>query len=178
MGTVYVYSKSLNNTLKAITHLYFTIPSMGLEIHPGQFFYGTHHTIGMFRKNSVCIGEKTLCKKCMEILLKESNDLTEAWYYPIINCESMTRGLLYSNPISIQTIFLTIIVTFFIIGLIESIYLYICLIFIILLILFNNVNILYSVDVCPHYIELAKSNGSYTKDLGIIRNTLSPPRNY
>lgn len=162
MGTVYVYSKSLNNTLRAITHLYFTIPSMGLEIHPGQFFYGTHHTIGAFRKNSICIGEKTLCDKCMNKLLIQSGDLTDAWYYPIINCESMTRGLLYDNAISIQTIFLTIILTFFIIGLIESIYLYICLIFIILLILFNNVNILYSVDVCPHYIDHQQSNGSDT----------------
>lgn len=153
MGTVYIYSKSLNNTLKTITHLYITIPSLDMEIHPGQFFNGTHHKLGTFSKNSICVGQKTLCKKCMDLLLLKSIDLVDAWYYPIINCETLTRGLLYDNAISVQTIFLTIIVTFFIIGLMKSIYLLVCLFFIILLILFNNTTVLYSVDACPHYIE-------------------------
>jgi len=150
----------VNKTFRIITHIYFTIPSLNLEIHPGQFFHGTHHTLGAFKRASVCVGEKKLCEKCLKDLLRNSINLTDAWYYPVINCETMTRGLIYTNPISIQTIFLTIIITFFIIGILTPIYLLGSLFFTIGLILFNNINVLYSVDTCEHYSVF--ENGSYS----------------
>ncbi|QLI62442.1 Ac81 [Dikerogammarus haemobaphes nudivirus] len=150
MTSVFIYSKAINKTLRVITHIYFTIPSLDLEIHPGQFFNGTHHKLGTFKRESVKIGEKKLCDICLQKLLQISLDLTSAWYYPIINCESLTRGLIYTNPISLQTIFLTIILTFFIIGILTPIYFFCSLFFTISLIVHNNINIFYSVDMCLH----------------------------
>lgn len=152
MTTVYIYSKSLSNTCRLLTHFYFTIPKLDLEIHPGQFFSGTHHKLGTFKKHSVIVGEKVMCETCVDELLRDSRNLTDAWYYPVINCESLTRGLLYKNPISIQTILLTIVITFFLIGIAMPIYFIASLFFTILLILFNNIHVSYSVATCGHPI--------------------------
>lgn len=148
--TVEIYSKSFKNTLNIFLHNYFSIPKLSLDIHPGQFLFGTHHTKGSFPNRTNKIGEVILCEKCLKNLLEKSQNLINAWYYPIINCETLTRGLVYENPISYQTILVTLIFTSFILAISNISMIFVTIFFIIILIYLNNSRKMFGNSKCRH----------------------------
>lgn len=154
--TVEVYSKSIKNTLSLFTHNYFAIPALNLEIHPGQYLYGTHHDRGRFSKRSILIGKLNLCGNCLERLMKTSANLFDVWYYPLINCETLTRGLLYHDAISYQTVFGIIIFTAFVIGINKPIMFIVGLFFLFILLVINNLKFIYREKECIHLKEELK----------------------
>lgn len=133
-----LFTKSCKNTCNVITHFYISIPHIQLDIHPGQFTFGTHHTTGTFPKNTKLIKTMYFCPNCLEYLLKRSKNLIDTWYYPIINCESLTRGLTQNVPISIQTILLTVAFTSLVVGIFNPYFLLVSILFVLILVVFNN----------------------------------------
>ncbi|UVX94937.1 Ac81-like protein [Callinectes sapidus nudivirus] len=149
--TVTIYTKYLKNTCGLFVHNYIAFPELGLEIHPGRFFYGTHHNFGKFNKRTVPVKNMKFCGICVKHLLDQSNDLVNIWYYPILNCETLTRGLTQHLPISIQTILITGIFTTFIIGIQKPQLFIISLLFLIILLIYNNSCYKMLTDHCIHY---------------------------
>lgn len=106
MHTLEVCHKSVKNTLGLFNHYFVRIPSLYLEIHPGAYYGGTHHNLDTTKKY-VITETIVCCNDCLDHILTESLNMTHLWYYPIINCETLTRGLCNKVPISIQTILFT-----------------------------------------------------------------------
>lgn len=156
---VIVCYKTINSTWGLFNHYFFKIPHINLEIHPGNYKLGTHHTDG-FTKYYIEYEYRWLCNNCLKILLELSSNLYKVWYYPYINCETLTRTLIGSTPISFQTIYVTIIIA----SLISCIFLVWMIpvsIFIILLFIYNN-NCYFPVH--ESYCEHLKRDGQYEFD--------------
>lgn len=148
--TVNVYTKYIKNTCGLFVHNYLTIPAIELEIHPGRFYYGTHHTLGRFKRNSMCVKQMLFCSVCIRDLLQRSLDLVDIWWYPILNCETLTRGLTQHFPLSIQTLLITGIFTTFIMGFKYSCFFIITIILSLMLLLYNNTSYKFLKDCCVH----------------------------
>nr|WOZ57658.1 ac81-like protein [Menippe mercenaria nudivirus] len=131
-------------------HNYLAIPAFDLEIHPGRFFYGTHHNYGAFKNRSYCVKSMQFCKKCVTVLLKQSENQDSTWWYPIMNCETLTRGLTQHLPLSIQTILITGIFTTFILGIEKATFFIVTIIFILMLLIYNNTSYKLLKDRCVH----------------------------
>lgn len=147
---IIIYSKYVKNTFGIFVHNYFAIPELKLEIHPGRFYFGTHHNIGKFIRNSKCVKCMKFCGICIKLLLKQSIDMDDIWWYPILNCETLTRGLTQHIPISIQTLLITGIFTTFIIGIDKPYLLIITTLLIIILLIYNNSCYKLLKDHCIH----------------------------
>ncbi|QBB28681.1 Ac81-like protein [Homarus gammarus nudivirus] len=150
---IIIYSKYIANTFGIFVHNYLSIPHMDLEIHPGKFFYGTHHNLGKFHKNSCPVKKMKFCKDCLDKLLVKARYLDDIWYYPILNCETLTRALTQHFPISFQTVLITGIFTTFIIGIDKPFMFIITTILLIILLLYNNSNYKFLADHCKHYYD-------------------------
>lgn len=153
MYKIIIYTKYLKNTLGIFVHNYLSIPDIDIEIHPGQFFYGTHHTVGKFKKNSKPVKELIFCDICVRYLLYNARYLSDVWYYPILNCETLTRALTQHFPISFQTILITGIFTTIIIGIYKPILFIISILLLIVLLIYNNSSLKMLKDYCIHYNE-------------------------
>ncbi|UOT91836.1 Ac81-like protein [Aratus pisonii nudivirus] len=147
---VNVYTKYINNNFGLFVHNYLSIPYLQLEIHPGRFRFGSHHSLGKFKKNSYCNKSMLFCKDCLNLLLIQSRDMENLWWFPIMNCETLTRGLTQHLPISYQTIIITGIFTTFIIGIQEPYFFILTFILIVMLVLYNNNNFKMLKDTCVH----------------------------
>ncbi|UHB41815.1 Ac81-like protein [Macrobrachium rosenbergii nudivirus] len=148
---IIIYSKTIKNTCGIFTHMYLAIPEMDLEIHPGRFFYGTHHDFGKFKNRSTKVKELQFCDKCLKVLLDESIYLFDVWYYPILNCETLSRALTQHVPISIQTILCTVVFTTFVLAISMNLkILLITLFFLLLLLLYNNLPYKFLNNTCIH----------------------------
>lgn len=145
-----IYTKYVKNTFGILVHNYFAIPQLHLEIHPGRFYYGTHHDYGKFKKRSECVKVMKFCELCVDYLLEKSTDLDDIWWYPILNCETLTRGLTQHIPISFQTILITCIFTTFIIGIQKVHLLLVVILFIIMLLIYNNTHYKMLKNKCIH----------------------------
>lgn len=101
MHTILWCCKTMFKYVGFVNHHFLIIPELNLEIHPGHYKSGTHHTRG-FTKKYIVIEVINCNDEMYNYILSNSNDLTPLWYYPFINCETLTRGLLCKFPISIQ----------------------------------------------------------------------------
>lgn len=101
--TIFVCNKRIKAALGVYNHYFIVVPSLALEIHPGKYFMGTHHTLGFTRSFRVHCTLR-LCDACSAVLLEDARDMGHLWYYPYINCETLTRGLLGETAISYQTV--------------------------------------------------------------------------
>lgn len=149
---VIVCSKSIRNTLGLVRHFFLQIPHLDLEIHCGDYKYGTHHNLG-FTKHYEQLWSVDLCRKCMDRVYDESIQLFNFWYYPIVNCETLARGLITGIPVSFQTL---IIAGFFISALsIFNSYKWISIvvIFFIILLLVNNLYKGTYNQECKHFVK-------------------------
>ena len=158
MVTVFSNSKTISSSFGILSHHYLTIPSMDLEIHPGKYYQGTHHTLGTFNKNSTKTGQYELCQNCFKNFMDEATSLQDAWYYPVINCETLTKGLLQNNGmfsknciiISIQALISIGFIMACLLSLISNFMFIIALLSILLLIVLNNFCLSYKIEYCIH----------------------------
>lgn len=88
-------------------HYFIRIPSLNIEIHPGFYTKGSILSIGR-TKNYTIFSRTMQCDKCINKMLSLCDDTTatHAWFYPLINCETFTRGLCMGTPWSVQIIIL------------------------------------------------------------------------
>lgn len=100
---VIVCSKSIRNTLGFVHHFFLQVPHLDMEIHCGEYKNGSHHYIG-HTKHFDQLWSMDLCETCMNQLYHESTQLFKFWYYPIVNCETLARGLVSGVSISFQTL--------------------------------------------------------------------------
>lgn len=95
--------KRLQNSAFLISHFFIRIPELNMEIHPGIYQKGTFLDINSTKYYQV-IAEVYKCPKCIDELLLLSKRSTYAWYYPFINCETLTKGMCLGTAWSNQTI--------------------------------------------------------------------------
>lgn len=100
------------------THYFLIVPILKLEIHPGRYYMGSYHTLGFTKKYNV-YKKSRVCEFCFKNLISLSLKLESVWFYPFINCETLTRGLL-TNDIAISyqmlyvtTLFLSVVASWF-----------------------------------------------------------------
>ena len=155
---VFSNSKSISKSFGLFSHHFLTIPSMELEIHPGKYYQGTHHTLGTFVKNSIITGQYELCQTCFKQLMDEASNLQDVWYYPVINCETLTKGLLQNTRtfgnrgviISIQSMISMAFVMACLLSLISMVMFGIALLLILSLIILNHFCLSYKIEYCIH----------------------------
>ncbi|AAN04328.1 Orf33 [Heliothis zea nudivirus] len=98
--------KRLKNSSFIIAHYFIRIPSLDLEIHPGMYQKGNFLNLNSTKHYRV-LTVTYACSECLNELLIKSENVLHAWYYPLINCETLTKGLCIGAPWSIQTILST-----------------------------------------------------------------------
>jgi len=107
--TVLMKHKPLKLSLGLIDHWFVDIPQLNMEIHMGNYSKGTHLTSGT-TKNAHTFMDIKLCSDCTDRLVKNTIELTDIFYYPIINCETLIASNFCIIRASTQTIFYTAIV--------------------------------------------------------------------
>jgi hypothetical protein len=104
MGTiVYVKHRAIKPSFGVFDHWFFDIPDKDLEIHPGNYKFGTHLKHGT-TKNAHIYMELALCEECLNRLLRHTLSLYEVFYYPFINCETLTACHARLFPVSMQVL--------------------------------------------------------------------------
>lgn len=137
-------------SLGLFQHYFIQIPQLQLEIHPGRYKYGTHHTLG-FKTNYTVKKTSILCEYCLTQLLTRSTTVSPTWwYYPIINCETLTVGLVDKQPLSIQLLLSLAILTTGIMSIWMTSIWIIAISFLILLLLYNRLPWIVEVTSCNH----------------------------
>lgn len=132
-----VCGKPIAKTFGLIKHYFIRLEHPELEIHPGQYKKGTHHNLEFTKGFEIYI-KKIMCRECLQKLLKESNDMKMYWYYPFINCETLTKGLTGQFAISNQIVLLVLLILFLIVSFCCN-YIYLLGVMVVLLvILYNN----------------------------------------
>lgn len=86
---------------KIAKHYFFTLPSQNLSLHLGMYNKGNIMS-GTDYSDKIIIDTKIICSDCVELLIYFSDKLDHLWYYPLINCETLTFGFFYNMPISFQ----------------------------------------------------------------------------
>lgn len=107
--TIEVCTTNVKHTFGLIKHYYLRLPDKNLEIHPGRYRMGSHHTLGYMRKEYNVIECLNVCNECYKHVIGDSLQLHDVWAYPFINCESLTRGIIGQFPVSYQMYSLTLI---------------------------------------------------------------------
>lgn len=95
--------KRLRNSSFVVAHYFIRIPSLDLEIHPGMYEKGNFLNLNSTKHYKVLTGT-CVCNDCLNRLLETSKSLLHAWYYPLINCETLTKGLCLGRAMSVQSI--------------------------------------------------------------------------
>lgn len=142
--------KAISSSFCFFNHFFMRIPKLELEIHPGKYVMGTHHCLN-FTKNYSIAEIKTICSKCLDELMNNADDLTPLWYYPYINCETLTRGLVGGIPVSFQSVSIAILLVIFVKSLLKAHYLlFVSLFILIFFILQNNFYLPIRYTSCKH----------------------------
>ncbi len=150
--TINVCAKDVKVSFGFIRHYFIQIPHMELEIHPGQYKYGTHHVLGFTRRYDE-LWTMEICESCLDQLVNESMRLFQLWYYPVINCETLTRGLVSGVPVSFQTLIYCSLLFSSIAILWNFNFAFVSICLIILLFLFNNYFRIQDGQQCLHINE-------------------------
>ena len=182
---VYVCYRPIRPALGVFNHHFFKIPDLDLEVHPGRYNMGTHHNIG-YVKHATIYGELILCPDCVRTVLFESKQMEDAWYFPLINCEALTKGSLGYPPISYQTIFIFTAIVCAIASLFSFSLLFVGLFFLMLTIIINNWSSPMYTNRCQHlaqqYVKKIEQTPTLNidSDLGNIinSNTINNNDNY
>lgn len=153
---IYLKHRAIKHSFGLFDHWFIDVPDKNLEIHPGNYEFGTHLTSGT-TKNAHIYCTKTVCMKCLDHILKDTVDLKYLFYYPFINCETLASHHFTNMAISTQLILLSVVVISFTLGLFNVIFFYIMVLFIIIYLLYSKY--LYSTSknyTCLHLIEQNK----------------------
>lgn len=145
---------TLKNSLGLVKHYFLRIPDLELEIHPGRYPMGTHHTLGFYRHTYDVIETHRVCQFCLQRTIDESTDSHSVWLYPLVNCEALTRGLVGQLPISYQILVLPIIVLLVVLSLWFFHYLLVAIILLIVYIVAHKIesHISPKLSYCSHLI--------------------------
>lgn len=145
--TVELCRRPIRRAFQLLSHYFLRIESLDLEIHPGNYSKGTHCTINAKSVYTV-VESYEFCTQCIDEMLNESLNMINVWYYPIINCETLSRGLCKQLPVSYQTITLSAIIVSIVCCFVTN---SIVLLFFVLylLTLYNNVK-LRKIKLCEH----------------------------
>lgn len=154
-SVVYLKHRPTRPTLGIIDHWFFDIPSLNLEIHPGDYGRGTHLTSG-YTKGAHTYKEITVCEDCLNKLVKTSLHLNKVFYYPFINCETLVSHDYCTSIVSTQLIAITIIVVASLL-IVFNLFLVVCIILtIIIYLLFSKYT--YSVTIKAHCKHVDENN--------------------
>ena len=154
---IYVCYRPIRPALGVFNHHFFKIPDLDLEIHPGRYYMGTHHKVGYVRHATV-YGQLILCPDCVRAVLFESKQMEDAWYFPLINCEALTKGSLGYPPISYQTIFIFTAIVCAIASIFSFSLLFVGLFFLVLTIIVNNWSSPMYTNRCQHLAKQYVNN--------------------
>lgn len=84
-------------------HYFLRIPQLNLEVHPGRYNFGTHHTLGKTTHYGV-LRTYYKCGNCLVKLLQDAQHIQTFPLWPLVNCETLSRLLCEDMAISFQTI--------------------------------------------------------------------------
>lgn len=135
--TVYLKHRAIKKTGGIFDHWFFEIPSEMMEIHPGNYNPGTHLPLGT-TKNAHTYIEAELCNTCKHALIADTLDLYSIFFYPFINCESISGMFFDCVPISVQTVLTLCVLITCALALINICFLYLCLVFVIIYLLYSK----------------------------------------
>lgn len=102
-------SKGISNSFNLIHHYFVRIPELNIEIHPGSYTKGIILPLNDTKKYSIK-SKVYQCKNCVNLMLSYMHLTGHTWYYPMINCETLTNGICNMSPLSFQ--FMTAITSF------------------------------------------------------------------
>lgn len=134
---VYLKHRPVKNAFGLVDHWYYDVPKMDLEVHMGAYLQGTHLKSGT-TKESHTYSEIKMCRECVDKLLKDTVELTQVFYYPIINCETLASIKFCEFGVSVQALFITAITISFFISLVNIKFVIFMLIFIILYLIYSK----------------------------------------
>jgi hypothetical protein len=104
---VQTWSRLIRRSGYVFRHYWLVLPdSLQVEIHPGNYHLGSIHNMNT-TKHGELSSETILCAQCTEELLNSISQMPDLWYFPLINCESLSRGLIGGSPVSTQVIVTT-----------------------------------------------------------------------
>lgn len=147
-----VCEKVIRQSFGFVKHYFLRIPEIGIEIHPGHYTRGTHHNLDT-TKNYRVYATKIVCPGCLSELQQESNDMSYVWYYPFINCETLTKGLTGQVAISIQVVLYVLLALCIIASIFKSVLYVFAILVVALGLVYNNyLNCGSRLFVC-HHIE-------------------------
>lgn len=148
---VYVCYGKIDRSFGLFNHYFIRIPHMNLEIHPGRYEYGTHHTLGYYSKPSSILRVLTICDACVDILIQRSYRVHRWWgYFPLINCETLTKGLTFAPPISTQAVLGVGILLTAMLSIFSPALLIIAVVLFMLLLVYNNTEPSAQHTTCQH----------------------------
>ena len=116
-NSIEIWSRQIRRSGYMFRHFWIELPEIGLEIHPGNYFLGSFHNIGT-TKYGTLFAETLLCGNCALDLIENIHYTSDVWYFPLINCESITRGLCGDTPVSWQVLITTLAITCIVLSLI------------------------------------------------------------
>ena len=146
---ILVCRKPIRKSLGLINHFFLIIPEKQIELHPGEYYFGSYHTAG-FTKSYTVYEKFYVCKDCYEKLIEKSKKLSNIWYYPYVNCETLSRGLVGDFAISHQFVLFTLIGLSTILCFISLYFIILIVLLILLLIYINNFYYPLNTSLCVH----------------------------
>lgn len=108
-----ICARTLKKSNNVYQHYFLRIPSMDLELHPGRYKGGCYHRLGHTVDYRIS-GLFATCDECKKKLVRASYHLENAWFYPYINCETLSLWLSGKFPVSSQVIVSTLVVATFV----------------------------------------------------------------
>lgn len=94
-------SKGLRDSWYFIHHYFIRIPELNIEIHPGLYVKGVILELNA-TKQFMIKSKSYICKNCLNFLLSYIHLTKHTWFYPLINCETLTNGICHFFPFSFQ----------------------------------------------------------------------------
>jgi hypothetical protein len=160
--TIYLKHRRIKQSLGIFEHWFIDIPSKDIEIHPGLYNLGTHLKHGT-TKNALNYLEYTICENCFKCLVKSTFNLADVFYYPIINCESLTSYYCDTFPISAQLLFALAIVTALFLVFLNKLFIFVAILLFIGYLLYQNyISSRTYKKECNHLASTTSSTGTAT----------------
>lgn len=94
-------SKGLRDSLYLVHHYFMRVPELNIEIHPGLYVKGVILDLNTTKKYTIK-SKSYICKSCVNFLLSYIHLTKHTWFYPVINCETLTNGICHFFPVSFQ----------------------------------------------------------------------------
>lgn len=101
--------KPIKSVFGIYNHYFLLIEEIDMEIHPGHYKYGVYMRAGSTKGYSV-ESNVMLCPLCLNGLINLVRTLEEVWFYPYINCETLSKGLTIGKKAISNQLVLTVFI--------------------------------------------------------------------